>query len=79
MALNRPGQVSIFRDPGGNETPVELKPQEPWVHAMRQQAINFLGALRSETTPLCEAAEAMKDLQIARDYMLLLKDGDLSA
>jgi predicted dehydrogenase len=78
LASNRPGQVTIYRDPGNGVTPEKVVPQLPWVHAMRQQAVNFVNAIRGETTPLCEAPEAFEDLQIARDYMLALQ-GDLSA
>ena len=77
LASNRPGQVSVFLDPGGDVTPQTVVPQLPWVHAMRQQALNFLAAIRGESTPLCEAPEALEDLRIARDYMVALK-GDLS-
>jgi len=76
LASNRPGKVTVLRDPGNGATPETITPHLPWVHAMRQQAINFLAAVKGETTPLCEAAEALEDLQVARDYMVLLK-GDL--
>jgi hypothetical protein len=46
-------------------------PQMPWVHAMRQQAVNFVRALRGEAKPLCEAAEALEDLKVAREYIRL--------
>lgn len=73
LASNRPGNVTIYRDPGNGATPERLVPQLPWVHAMRQQAINFVNAIKGETTPLCEAAEAFEDLKIARNYMVALK------
>ena len=42
LACNRPGRVEIFSDPGDGATPQTIVPQLPWVHAMRQQAINFV-------------------------------------
>ena len=73
LASNRPGRVEIFRDPGGGATPETTVPRLPWVHAMRQQAINFVAAIRGEAKPPCEAEEALEDLRMARDYIRLLK------
>jgi len=73
LACNRPGTLEIFRDPGNGATPQTIRPQLPWVHAMRQQAINFLRAIRGEIKPLCEAAEALEDLKVARQYLKLWK------
>jgi predicted dehydrogenase len=71
LASNRPGQVEFFRDPGEGATPQTVVPQLPWVHAMRQQALNFIAALRGEARPPCEAEEALEDLKMARDYIRL--------
>jgi predicted dehydrogenase len=73
LAFNRPGQVAVFKDPGNGATPQTITPQMPWVHAMRQQAANFLRALRGEIPPPCDAAEALEDLKVARDYLKLWK------
>jgi hypothetical protein len=40
---------------------------------MRQQAMNFVSAIRGEIRPPCEAAEALEDLKVARDYIRLAK------
>ena len=69
LACNRPGRVTYYRDPGDDATPEAITPQLPWVDAMRQQATNFVRAVRGEDTPLCEAADALKDLRVARDYI----------
>lgn len=71
LTRNRAGQVELFRDPGGSATPERVIPSLPWVHAMRQQAMNFLAAIRGERRPPCEAAEALEDLKTARDYIRL--------
>jgi hypothetical protein len=50
-----------------------FSPPMPPVHAMRQQALNFLAAIRGEIKPMCEAREAVEDLRIARDHIRLLE------
>lgn len=72
LASNRPGRVEILRDPGNGRTPETIVPQLPWVHAMKQQAVNFVRAVKGELAPMCEAHEAMEDLKVARDYIKLL-------
>ncbi len=74
LAYNRPGQVEIMRDPGDGATPTVLRPQLPWVHAMRQQAINFLDAIAGKCPPPCDAKEALEDLKVARQYIKLWKN-----
>jgi predicted dehydrogenase len=71
VALNRPGRVTFFRDPGGDATPHTITPTLPWDHAHREQARAFLRAIRGEAPPPCEAAEALEDLKIAADYIRL--------
>ncbi len=73
LASNRPGRVEILRDPGQGKTPEVTQPHLPWVHAMRQQAMNFVAAVKGERKPLCEAAEACEDLEVAREYLRLWK------
>ncbi len=71
LSQNRPGRVEILRDPGNGATPETIIPQMPWVHAMRQQAINFISAVKKESKPMCTAEDALKDLKIAREYIKL--------
>lgn len=68
--INRPGRVEVFSDPG-NTTPLRSSPSLPWVHAMRQQAVNFVKVCRGEIEPPCTAAEAVEDLKIAESYIKL--------
>jgi predicted dehydrogenase len=72
LARNRPGRVEILRDPGKGVTPETVVPQLPWVHAMRQQAINFISAIKGEAEPPCKSEEALEDLKVAREYIRLL-------
>lgn len=72
LASNQPGRVEVYRDPGKGATPSTTVPVLPPVHAMRQQAINYIRAIKGEIKPPCEAAEALEDLRVARDYFRLL-------
>ena len=71
LASNRPGRVEMLRDPGKGATPEVVVPQLPWIHAMRQQAMNFVKAVKGEIEPLCRAEEALEDLKMARQYIKL--------
>ena len=73
LASNRPGRVEFFRDPGDGATPETIVPQLPWIHAMRQQAMNFVAAIQGTIQPPCEAQEALEDLRVARAYIRLVK------
>lgn len=74
VASNRPGKVEVFKDPGNGKTPETLIPQFDWVHAMKNQAANFIKFIKKEQKATCEATEALKDLQVAKDYIYLLKE-----
>jgi predicted dehydrogenase len=69
LAVNKPGRITLYRDPGGGIIPQTIEPQLPWIGSMRQQAINFIRAVKGEIEPLCNAAEAFEDLKIAREYI----------
>jgi hypothetical protein len=73
LARNRAGEVEIFKDPGQGAVPTTTIPQFPWVHAMRNQALNFIKAVRGEAPAPCLAPEALEDLRVARAYIKLLK------
>ncbi len=73
LASNRAGRVEVFRDPGDGAAPGTAVPQLPSVHSMRQQAVNFLLAIRGKAPPPCDAEEALEDLRVAREYVRLFK------
>jgi len=77
LVRNQPGRVQIFRDSGGGLPPETSHPQMPPVHAMYAQAQNFLAAIRDERQPPCDAAQAHRDLILARDYQRLLQGAGL--
>ncbi|MGC8667792.1 MAG: Gfo/Idh/MocA family protein [Chthonomonadales bacterium] len=66
LAQNRPGRLELFEDVPGSK-PVRTCPQLPWVHAMKQQAANFIAAIRGLRPAPCLAEEALLDLEVARD------------
>ena len=72
LAMNRPGRVEVLRDPGEGAAPQTSVPHLPWIHAMRQQARNFVKVVLGQADPPCDAAEALQDLKVARDYIRLL-------
>jgi predicted dehydrogenase len=69
LASNRPGSVEVYEDEGDGKTPIRMSPTLPWLHAMWQQAINFVKVCKGEMKPLCEASEAVEDLKVAREYI----------
>lgn len=75
LEQTRAGTVEVFRDPGGGAVPVLEQPVMPAIPAMRQQAANFLAFARGDAPATCDAAEAIKDLLIAKDYIDLMKGG----
>ena len=71
LTINRAGKVTIYKDPEG-ATPVTISPTLPWLSAMQNQAANFVKAIKGERKPPCEAAEALEDLKVAREYIRML-------
>jgi predicted dehydrogenase len=62
------GKVIVMRD-NGKAAPSYSEPIMPTLSAMRNQAKNFLAAVRGERPAPCTAKEALEDLKIARDYI----------
>ncbi len=73
LASNKPGKVTIMEDNGKHSTPITWSPTLPHVHAMKNQAQNFVNFIRSGTKVPCDSIEAIKDLQMAKDYIDLLQ------
>ena len=71
LACNRPGRFEVYRDPSRDKAPERISPTLPWVHAMKQQAINFVRSIQGADKPKCGAEEALEDLKVARDYLKL--------
>ncbi len=69
MAINRAGTVEIYKDLQDGSIPERIFPTMPWVHAMRQQAMNFVKVCQGEMKPPCDVHEAAEDLRICRQYI----------
>jgi len=72
LASQQAGRVNVFTDntkSGG----VLTCPRMPNRSAMRNQAMNFVKAVSGAGKPPCESREALKDLQIAMDYIQYMK------
>jgi len=68
LTHNRAGRVQVYSDVEKAE-PYTYEPALPWVHAMRQQAINFVKAIKGESTPLAGPEDALKDLEVTKEYL----------
>lgn len=71
LAYNICGSVKIYME---SPEPKTLIPHFPSVHAMYQQAVNFIKAIKGEIKAPCYAEEALLDLKIAYDYLKLLRN-----
>lgn len=72
LVRQQSGQVTVMRD-NGKDVPSYTTPVMPNVSAMRNQARNFLAAVRGERPAPCSAPEALEDLKLARNYIRLLE------
>ena len=70
LASQQAGKVRIMRDNGAGQPGFEI-PMLPSISAMRQQARHFLDLVSGTSEAPCLSSEALKDLKLARDYILL--------
>ena len=66
-------EQGVFRDPGKGVQPKTEIPQLPWVHAMWQQARNFVDAVAGKRPTMCTAGDALEDIRLAREYIRMMK------
>ncbi len=71
LARQLAGKVTVMCD-NGKSVPTLTQPIMPNTGAMRQQAINFLAAVRGDKPAPCTAKEALEDLKLARDYIYFM-------
>ncbi|MFC4812323.1 Gfo/Idh/MocA family protein [Paenibacillus sp. GCM10023250] len=69
LVRQQAGKVTIYKDAAGAGAPEIVQPIMPNVSAMRNQARNFLAAVRGERPAPCTAKEALEDLVLARSYI----------
>jgi len=70
LARQQAGKVTVYRDnPQLGGRPELIRPIMPNVSAMRNQASNFLAAVRGDRPAPCTSAEALEDLILAESYI----------
>lgn len=69
LAARQAGRLEIRGDLGAGFQ--RMTPTLPPVHAMLQQARNFVAAVRGEAEPPCDAHEAQQDLLLADEYFAI--------
>jgi predicted dehydrogenase len=67
LAAQHAGKVTVYRNTREGE--YYTTPVLPYISAMRNQAANFIKAIKGEKRAPCTSADAVKDLQIAWDYI----------
>ena len=72
LASAQAGRVTVFNNAGGMG--MTTSPRLPNVHAMLNQAGNFIKAVKGEKKAPCVSAEAVKDLEIAMDYIRMFQE-----
>ena len=71
LASQQPGRVTIFDN--SKDIGMTISPRLPNVHAMLNQARNFVKAVRGERPAPCVSSEAIKDLEVAMDYIRMIQ------
>ena len=67
LAMHLPGNVTVFENDGAEGR--YITPALPKVCAMKNQALNFIKAVRGDIEAPCNSAEGVRDLEIAVDYI----------
>lgn len=67
LASQQAGKVTVFTDNGNGG--IFTTPRLKNVHAMKNQAMNFIKAVKGEKAAPCLSDEALRDLEIAMDYI----------
>jgi len=73
LVSNQPGKVTIYEDNGEHSTPIKWSPTLPHVHAMKNQAMNYIKFIKGEKSAKCTSDDAVKDLENVRQYVELLE------
>ncbi|MBP3964663.1 Gfo/Idh/MocA family protein [Paenibacillus lignilyticus] len=69
LVRQQAGKVTIYKDNPQLGSPEIVQPIMPNVSAMRNQALNFLAAVRGDRPAPCTSKEALEDLILARSYI----------
>ncbi|SEO74614.1 Gfo/Idh/MocA family protein [Paenibacillus sp. OV219] len=69
LVRQQSGKLAIYKDNPDIAPPEIVQPIMPNVSAMRNQAINFIAAVKGERPAPCTSKEALEDLILARSYI----------
>jgi predicted dehydrogenase len=69
LAVNRPGTLEIYRDPGRGVRPERIRPLLPPIDPMHAQAADFLRVCRGDAGPPTDASEGAEDLHLVADIV----------
>jgi predicted dehydrogenase len=69
LAINRPGKLEIYRDPGAERAVERVSQELPSIDPMRAQAADFIRVCRGEAAPPTDAAEGAEDLHLVGDVV----------
>jgi len=72
LILNQSGTVTVMEDNGAVGAPRTWSPNLPYVHAMKNQAKNFVEVCKGNRDVTCNSADAVKDLEVIKEYVKLL-------
>ena len=72
LAYNRAGKVTVMEDNGSSDMPKTWSPSLPTIHAMKNQAMNFVKFLAEGKKVPSDSTDAVKDLKTAKQYIDLL-------
>jgi len=70
LLINMPGSVEFFRNGPAEEQATRTTVVLPYEGAMRRQAALFLDTVRGVETDLCDAAQGLESVEIARDFAI---------
>lgn len=72
LAYNRAGTVTVMEDNGNADCPKTWSPTMPTIHAMKNQAMNFVKHIKDGVPVPSNSVDAVKDLKVAKQYIDLL-------
>lgn len=70
LSINMPGAVEFFHNGPKEGTATRTATILPYEGAMQKQAALFLEAVRGGATDLCDAAQALESVQMAREFAI---------
>lgn len=73
LAKQRAGRVRVYRGKDKNDATF-TEPELPNLHAMKNQAINFISAVNKERPAPCTSRQAVEDMRVASEYIKIINN-----